>query len=162
MAVINKVTFYTLPTTIDKFEFATKLASQLWRKELRKSASITIEDGGYLPLWLLCDHQSALKQMDRLLWQYEQDSFIAHKVVHHYGEFNLAQRCIALSLAMPVPQWQGIVINLSPYVVNHFQINNIVEIIAHSEQEKSAGRERYKHYQQLSFSIKHYRIGSSN
>lgn len=152
----NKVIFYTLSEQVDKFEFAVKLVSQLWRKEQPKLSDDASDE--FLSLWMLCDSTKVLKHIDELLWRHQQDSFIPHKIIGHYTEFDAKQYGITLSMAMPVPQWQGIIINLSPYPVTQFKSNHIVEIIAHDTDEKVAGRERYKHYKKLAFSMQHHQI----
>ena len=151
----NQVTFYSIAQDMDKFEFSTKLISQLWRKEQKKPQQEIA-----IPLWVLCDSQAVLKQMDDLLWSSQQDSFIAHQIIQHYGQFDAKHKCVTISLAMPIPQWDGIVINLSPYAISQFHNNNIIEVIGNLEQEKTAARTRYKQYQKIGFTIKHHSIGN--
>jgi DNA polymerase IIIc chi subunit len=147
----NQATFYSLSPELDKFEFSSKLASQLWRKQQTQGENA-------IPLWVLCDNQAALNRIDDLLWNHQKDSFIPHQIIQHYTEFKPENQHIIISMAMPTPQWEGIMINLSPYSINQFKNNNIIEIIGNQEQEKIIGRECYRRYQKLNYTITHHKI----
>lgn len=142
----KQATFYTLADK-NKFEFCSKLCTQLWRKSSEQTNPI---------IWILGDSVEAISILSELLWEQDKDSFIPHQTIKHSYLKGKIVAPICLTLASPLPTWQGILINFSSYPLIHFENTHIIEIITNDTKELA--REHYKHYKANQFIMKHHNI----
>lgn len=107
--------------------------------------------------YVLTDSAQQAEQLDKLLWTFRAGSFIPHQLFS--GVLPSYNGTILIG-SEPVPEgWRSIIVNLSmayPPVQGSGQ--RIVEILDNSEVSKQAGRERYRHYQQLGLEITTHKL----
>ena len=143
------VDFYILPD--DQLEnlqrYSCKLAEEYWKSGSRVLIQTDSSD----------DSQS----LDSLLWNIRDESFIPH----------------GIATLEPVDQQQPILISHQKINDNNFQlvINlssrpadvsndelSIKEILNQNEQRKQSGRQNYKTYRELGYTLKHHTLESIN
>ena len=103
---------------------------------------------------LVSDH-AQLTELDTALWTFSEQDFLPHVIV---GNALTAKTPIVLTddanAALPHHQ---VLINLSNASPNHFaRFERMFEIIASDDADKSAGRERYRFYQQRGYPLTHF------
>ena len=103
-------------------------------------------------------HQDAgqLAEFDRLLWSFSGPDFLPHVGVHD----RLAMHTpVLLCLAgdnLDAINHSEILLNLSLAVPGNFaQFERLIEIVPQESGATQAGRERYRHYQQLGYPLNH-------
>ncbi len=95
--------------------------------------------------------------MDKLLWTYRPGSFIPHRIFTGIIP-DLTQTVLIGGAEIP-ENWQNWIVNLSELIpVVHDQAERILEILDNTEHCKQAGRQRYRHYQQLGLKIVTHRM----
>lgn len=106
-------------------------------------------------LVIFSDDRQLLLQLDKTLWTFSELDFLPHVMSSHPLA---AQTPIVLTDndALDLPHHQ-ILINLSRVVPQCLaQFERVLEIISLDETDKSAGRERYRFYQQQGYSLTHF------
>lgn len=90
--------------------------------------------------------------MDKQLWSFRPGSFIPHQI--YQGTLPELPQTILIGGADIPPGRQNVILNLSANTpaINE-QTQRILEILDNSEECKQAGRQRYRHYQQLNLEI---------
>ncbi|MDB5729498.1 MAG: polymerase subunit chi [Noviherbaspirillum sp.] len=104
---------------------------------------------------LLTRDQADLAALDRALWTFSDLDFLPHAVL---GEEHAAMTPVVLTDndTADLPHHQ-ILINLSAATPAHFaRFERMFEIISADEDDKSAGRERYRFYQQRGYPLTHF------
>ena len=107
--------------------------------------------------YVFTDSSKLSQTLDDLLWTFRTGSFIPHEIFS--GEIPAHENKILIGqLSAPV-DWQKTIINLSSEYPPDFQnAERIFEILDDSDDTKEAGRLRYRHYQQMGFSITTHKI----
>ena len=108
--------------------------------------------------YVLTDSVQQAEQLDKLLWTFRPGSFIPHQLFitgvmpDYTGTILIGSE--------PVPEgWQAVIVNLSmAYPPLQGSGQRILEILDNSEVSKQAGRERYRHYQQLGLDITTHKL----
>lgn len=135
-----EVGFYVLASHSQqqRYDFACKLIEKIYRS------------GHYC--YVLTESAEQAEQMDKSLWAFRAGSFVPHQ--QYNGSIPDFQQTILIGGGDIPENWRKIVVNLS----SHFPpatapTERILEILDDSEASKQAGRQRYRHYQQLGLSI---------
>ncbi len=96
-----------------------------------------------------------LSQFDQALWTFSEQDFIPHVVA---GDELAAQTDVIMSCdaSDELPHHQ-ILVNLSTQTPDHFaRFERMFEIVSTDEQDLTAGRGRYKHYQNRGCALTHF------
>jgi DNA polymerase-3 subunit chi len=96
-----------------------------------------------------------LSQFDQALWTFSEQDFIPHVVA---GDELAAQTDVIMSCDAndELPHHQ-ILVNLSTLTPDHFaRFERMFEIVSTDEQDLTAGRGRYKHYQNRGYALTHF------
>ena len=96
-----------------------------------------------------------LSQFDQALWTFSEQDFIPHVVA---GDELAAQTDVIMSFdaSDELPHHQ-ILVNLSTLTPDHFaRFERMFEIVSTDEQDLTAGRGRYKHYQNRGYALTHF------
>jgi DNA polymerase-3 subunit chi len=104
---------------------------------------------------LLTRDQADLAALDHALWTFSELDFLPHVAA---GDAYAASTPIILtdSDTLDVPHHQ-ILINLSAGTPSHFaRFERMFEIISTDDADKTAGRERYRFYQQRGYPLTHF------
>ncbi|MEQ1559289.1 MAG: DNA polymerase III subunit chi [Methyloglobulus sp.] len=134
------ITFYVLPSesTAERYQFTCKLVEKAYRS------------GVYV--YVLTDSLEQSKLLDDLLWTFRPGSFIPHQL--YTDNVPAIENTVLIGASNPPPQWSQAIINLSSQCPPNFQqAERILEILDNSEETKTLGRNRYRHYQQAGFEI---------
>jgi DNA polymerase-3 subunit chi len=146
-----EVSFYLLPSRSrqERYLFACKLIEKAYRS-------------GHF-CYVLTDSAEQSEIMDNLLWTFRAGSFIPHGLyTNETASLPRAEweRNVILIGTQKAPEyWQKTVINLSSQCPQDLaQIERIMEILDDSEETKTAGRQRYRQYQQLGLTVTTHKI----
>jgi len=104
---------------------------------------------------LLCANRHQVATLDEMLWTFSERDFLPHVIA---SDPLAAQTPIILTDddTVELPH-HHILINLSGTTPEHFaRFERLFEIIATDEPDKSAGRERYRCYQQQHYPLTHF------
>jgi DNA polymerase-3 subunit chi len=104
---------------------------------------------------LFAEDLAQLAALDQALWTFSELEFLPHVMA---DDALAAQTPIVLTAddQQPVPHHQ-ILINLSPVTPNHFaQFERMLEIVSAETTDASAGRDRYRFYQQRGYPLTHH------
>ncbi|CAN5373618.1 DNA polymerase III subunit chi [soil metagenome] len=104
---------------------------------------------------LLSKDTAELTQLDEALWTFSQADFLPHVIA---GDVLAERTPIVLSAddAIEFPHHQ-ILINLSDRTPDHFaRFERLIEVVSADDADKSAGRERYRFYQQRGYALTHF------
>ncbi len=96
-----------------------------------------------------------LSQFDQALWTFSEQDFIPHVVA---GDELADQTDVIMSFdaSDELPHHQ-ILVNLSTLTPDHFaRFERMFEIVSTDEQDLTAGRGRYKHYQNRGYALTHF------
>jgi len=142
-----EVSFYILSSASEQERclFVCKLAEKAYR------------NGAYMYLQTASEEQNRL--LDDLLWTFRAGSFIPHQI--HNGEVPANANRIMIGTGAAPQNWQKIIVNLSPQAPDNLeQAERILEILNADENIKQAGRQRYRHYQQLQLAISTHKMNN--
>lgn len=134
--MLPKVNFYILSSQTEQGRqlFACKLAEKAFRL-------------GY-KTYILTNSMQQAQQMDKLLWTFRANSFVPHEIFQDSLP-SIANTVIIGTQQAPAP-WQHTLINLSTeYPEDIMQSEQVFELLDNDENQKQAGRRRYRHYQTL-------------
>lgn len=135
-----EVSFYVLASQSqqERQEFACKLIEKIYRSGQN--------------CYVLTDSAEQAASIDKALWTFRAGSFIPHQI--YTGIVPELKQTILIG-GNDIPESrQNVIINLSenvPAITGHTE--RILEILDNSEACKQAGRQRYRHYQQLGLNI---------
>jgi DNA polymerase-3 subunit chi len=104
---------------------------------------------------ILAKDRQQLAELDEQLWVFSEHDFLPHVMLN---DPLAAQTPILLTTddAMESPHNQ-ILINLSDAPPGHFaRFERMFEVISSDDADKSAGRERYRYYQQRGYPLTHF------
>jgi DNA polymerase-3 subunit chi len=109
---------------------------------------------------LVVRHQdkNQLDEFDRLLWTFSELDFLPHVALRHQLA---AHTPVLLSLESDIGESAGndhteILLNLSDRVPGDFaRYERLIEIVPKEAEATTAGRTRYRHYQQQGFQLNH-------
>lgn len=104
---------------------------------------------------LLAQNPQQLAELDEAMWSFSDIDFLPHVQINH----PLAAQTPVLLTCQEVDEvaQPTILINLSNNTLTHPQAYvRVFEIVGSDESDKLAGRERYRVYQQLGYTLSHF------
>jgi len=125
----------------DKIQYACRL--------VRKARAANCE------IVLLAGDRAQLAALDEALWTFSEQEFLPHVIA---GDALAAKTPVVLTdnENAELPHHQ-ILINLSNASPTHFaRFERMFEIISSNDADKTAGRERYRYYQQRGYPLTHF------
>jgi len=140
-----EVSFYVLASHSqqERQDFACKLIEKIYRSGQN--------------CYVLTDSAEQAASIDKQLWTFRPGSFVPHQI---YGGIVPELKQTILIGGNDIPESrQNVIVNLSdsvPAVTEHTE--RILEILDNSETCKQAGRQRYRHYQQLGLAISTHKM----
>lgn len=139
------VSFYVLPSHDQqtRLDFACKLIEKIYRS-------------GYF-CFVMTDSAEQAEQMDKALWTFRAGSFVPHQI---YRDTPPTYPGTILIGGQGIPTgWRSVIVNLSStFPPSEPPTERILEILDNSESCKQAGRQRYRHYQQLGLTISTHKM----
>ncbi|AAF41922.1 TPA: DNA polymerase III subunit chi [Neisseria meningitidis] len=116
-----------------------------------------IRDGGRILVW--SDSFGQLQELDKMLWQYEAESFIPHEI-WETEEAMPSEPSVLLACGGNLPRIpEGMtVLNLSDGFWNTAPVlpARVLEIVGNSLEELADARERFTAYRRSGFAIEHH------
>ena len=144
-SALPEVSFYVLGThdQHQRQEFACKLIEKIYRSGLF--------------CYVLAESAEQAEQIDKALWTFRAGSFVPHQI---YQGLPPQFPGTVLIGGGEIPEaWRGVIVNLSSvFPPAEPPTEKILEILDNSEESKQAGRQRYRHYQQLGLSINTHKM----
>jgi DNA polymerase-3 subunit chi len=131
-----KVDFYVLPATEPRarLKFACGLAEQAFLEDLR------------VFVWL--DDVAALRSFDDLLWSFSDRAFVPHEIFTDAGQWQ--DTPVLLGCEVQPQEGFDLLLNLGNEVpAAAARAGRIAEIVDAQEPQRSAGRNRFRHYRDL-------------
>lgn len=96
-----------------------------------------------LPTLIYCQSQAQAEELDALLWEFDEDSFLPHQICGDADDDVTAILLVPPELEAPM---RKLVINLRDQVVGA-NAEMIKEVVAADPAERTGSRERWKAYQ---------------
>ncbi|HTM62964.1 MAG TPA: DNA polymerase III subunit chi [Gammaproteobacteria bacterium] len=89
--------------------------------------------------------KEAAEQLDKLLWTYRDDSFLAHEI----KETSETNAPILIGISEIPQQTSGVLVNLSTEIPSFYQqFNRVIEIVFEEPAVQQAARERFRQYRE--------------
>ncbi len=107
---------------------------------------------------IICDYHSNLEKIDKLLWTFEQNSFLPHKIYEPRATLDTPILLLTekyLNNLLIFKEYDSIINNLDEPIVqaeNHFKVYEFVES---SEEKKIISRKKHTIYKNNNFDLKH-------
>jgi DNA polymerase-3 subunit chi len=90
-------------------------------------------------------------RIDRLLWTWPATGFVPHCAVH---DRLAAETPVLIGGGEEIPEGCELVLNLGAECPPHFErFARLLEVVSTDEQDKQAGRARYRYYQERGYKI---------
>ncbi|OED44029.1 hypothetical protein ACH42_08625 [Endozoicomonas sp. (ex Bugula neritina AB1)] len=130
---MTRVTFYLLNQNgPDAEHFACRLIDKVWR--------------GGLPIHIHTQDESSTKEMDKLLWQWREESFIPH--ARSNSDYP-SETSITIGCNRPTINHRKLLINLDPKVPSFFKdFTRVCEIVVQHPELKEISRAKFRAYRQ--------------
>lgn len=112
---------------------------------------------------LVCENTGQLENLDTLLWQFSDTSFVPHQIVDKDNHINIQQYAVHLliseNLAHAENEEPDVIVNLSRELLPATpQTSRRAELVECDEVDKQAARSRYKHYRDNGVTTKMHSI----
>ena len=104
------------------------------------------------PLLILARSQEQAEAIDELLWEFDEDAFIAHQIA---GDDDDAFCAVLISTPDYAPEDRALVLNLRDDCVPG-QWDRVLEVVAADTSERDGSRTRWREYQQRGIELKKY------
>lgn len=143
--MLPEVSFYVLASQqpAQRQVFACKLIEKIYR-----SGQVC---------YVLTDTAEQARELDNQLWTFRPGSFVPHQL-YSGTEPAFTQTILIGGLAIP-SAWSGVIVNLSTlYPPTVAPTQRILEILDQSASSLEAGRQRYRHYQQVGIEVVTHKI----
>ena len=107
---------------------------------------------------IICDYHSNLVKIDKLLWTFEQNSFLPHKIYEPRATLDTPILLLTekyLNNLLIFKEYDSIINNLDEPIIqaeNHF---NVYEFVESYEEKKIISRKKYKIYKNNNFNLNH-------
>ena len=107
---------------------------------------------------IICDSQSNLEKIDKLLWTFEQNSFLPHKIYEPRATLDTPILLLTekyLNNLLIFKEYDSIINNLDEPIIqaeDHFKVYEFVES---SEEKKIISRKKYTIYKNNNFDLNH-------
>lgn len=103
------------------------------------------------PMFVRFDDAEAMRKFDQLLWSFEPDSFVPHAI-------DEPQAPVCLGMFEPPDGFQGCCLNMTTDGVDPQRFERVLEVIGANEQDKAAGRQRFRAYRQAGLSPQTHQV----
>ncbi|NGP51923.1 DNA polymerase III subunit chi [Thioalkalivibrio sp. XN8] len=148
---MTRVDFYVLdaPAVQARELFACRLTEKAWRLQHR--------------VYLHAASAEAARQVDQLLWTFRDGSFVPHSIDTEDLDPAVAGRTPVRIGAGGEPRFEAeLLINLGAEVPLFFsRFDRVAEIVAGTDEEKAAARERFRFYRDRGYALATHQIGAS-
>jgi len=141
---MTKVDFYILEDPAAHQQFACRLAEKAWQQGHR--------------VYIHTRDAAQSRQMDDLLWTFRDGSFLPHSLD---DAADAEQVSVHIGHEGEPSQHDDVLINLDnevPLFFSRFQ--RVAEVVAGDEQEKQAGRERFRFYRDRGYPLDSHTINA--
>ena len=107
---------------------------------------------------IICDSHCNLEKIDKLLWTFEQNSFLPHKIYEHEVALDTPILLLTekyLNNLLIFKEYNSIINNFDEPIIqaeNHFKVYEFVES---SEEKKIISRKKYAIYKDNNFDLNH-------
>jgi DNA polymerase-3 subunit chi len=96
------------------------------------------------PLLIFAPQAELAQRVDRMLWTWPAIAFVPHCMAH---DALAAETPVLITTEAPAPGPADVLLNLGIDCPPQFErFERLLEIVSQDEQERSAGRSRYRHY----------------
>lgn len=143
---MTRVDFYQLEDDAPK---ATLLVScRLVQKALAKHDRV----------YLQVPDQRTGEQLDQLLWQFQSDAFIPHRLLPSKSELDAP---VAIGVG-PAPEgFHSVLINLTDQVPDRFErFQRVLELVPAAEEARIKARTRYAYYKQRGYLLNYHQLAA--
>jgi DNA polymerase-3 subunit chi len=140
---------------VDFYVLKSAAAQQRWAFACRLTEKAYLKD---LKIVIVNDTLADAQALDELLWTFNERSFVPHKVCLDEQSLDPATpvHLVLESAAIPAAD---LLVNLAPRLPTQLQrYQRIAEIIDADEQRRRQGRERFKAYRELKFTLETHQI----
>jgi len=144
---MTRIDFYVLSTSDAKERLI--LICKLCEKAIGRSQKVFIHGAS----------MEELQQLDTLLWNFRDVSFVPHKVLPSgYMTSSADNEAVHLSCDAPGAD-RTLLINLAKDVPPFFsRFERTLEVVNDQSDIREAGRERYRYYQQRGYPLQHHKM----
>jgi DNA polymerase III subunit chi len=142
----ERVDFYVLKSAVEqkRWAFACRLTEKAYLRDLR--------------VVILSESPAEVKMLDELLWTFNQQSFIPHKICTDEKSLDPATPVHLTSDSATLPA-ADLLVNLARALPSQLQrFSRVAEIIDADEERRRLGRERFKAYRDLKFTLETHQI----
>ncbi len=132
-----RINFYLLRTTHrqQREGFVCRLVDKIWLQGHK--------------IYIHTQHQAQAMMLDKLLWTFQDSSFIPHDL---YPEPNISLAPVRIGFQNEYWKEADVLINLNDNVPGFFaQADRVLEVLNEEAQVKALGRERYRAYREAGF-----------
>lgn len=143
---MTKIDFYTLEPESpgDRFLLVCRLAERARAADLR--------------VLIHCPDPGQAQHLDRLLWTFRQESFLAHGIVGQPG-LDLKLTPILIGRDGKPQSEDQVLINLAAEPPAFFErFARLCEPVDHDPAVRAAGRERFRFYRERGFPLEHHKV----
>jgi DNA polymerase III subunit chi len=140
---------------VDFYVLKSAAAQQRWAFACRLTEKAYLKD---LKIVIVNDTLADAQALDELLWTFNERSFVPHKVCLDEQSLDPATpvHLVLESAAIPAAD---LLVNLAPRLPTQLQrYQRIAEIIDADEERRRQGRERFKAYRDLKFTLETHQI----
>ena len=141
---MTRVDFYILNSsdTIARTKFACRLAEKAWQMENQ--------------VYLHTQNEQQSQQLDQLLWNWRQDSFVPHQ---QQGQTDDADCPVLIGHNHEPEGTSQVLINLDQDVPGFFsRFERVIEIVDQDEKIKEKARDRFKFYRDRGYDLNTHNI----
>lgn len=142
---MTKIDFYVLPceSADTRLDMVCKLAEKAVRAKQ--------------PVFIHADDTQILEQLDKALWAFRAESFVAHSVVNDIDTGD-KEDPVHLSAGKPAYD-RRVLINLAPQVPAFFsRFERTLEVVNQDPGVRDSGRDRYRFYKQRGYPLQHHKM----
>ena len=107
---------------------------------------------------IIFDTYSNLEKLDKLLWTFEQNSFLPHKIYEVDEKLDTPIILLSekyLNNLLVFNEYDSIINNLNEPVTHSFKNNKVYEFVEDFEDKKIISRKKYMIYKNNNFSLNH-------
>jgi DNA polymerase III subunit chi len=140
---------------VDFYVLKSAAAQQRWAFACRLTEKAYLKD---LKIVIVNDTLADAQALDELLWTFNERSFVPHKVCLDEQSLDPATpvHLVLESAAIPAAD---LLVNLAPKLPTQLQrYRRVAEIIDADEERRRQGRERFKAYRDLKFTLETHQI----
>jgi len=144
---MTRIDFYLLPST--DLSTRLQLVCKLAEKAIGRSQAVFIHS----------NNENDLVLLDNALWDFRAMSFVAHKLLPAgYVTSSMDNEPVQLSCGEPAND-RTVLINMAAEVPSFFsRFERTLEVVDEESDIKTAGRMRYRFYQQRGYPLQHHKM----